>query len=131
MMLHRLVWVYTCQNATLLEITCHGSFLFLRYVSAPCTGQMQTVQCYSGLDAYDTTHCELGVNGSSVISLRVVRVQWDPPCNFKTDINYTRVMVEDGGYGFDDNIMWSADGCTGIFEYCLECKCNAKNIIEP
>ena len=22
---HRLVWVYTCQNATLLEITCHGS----------------------------------------------------------------------------------------------------------
>ena len=25
--LHRLVWVYTCQNATLLEITCHGSIL--------------------------------------------------------------------------------------------------------
>ena len=24
-----LVWVYTCQNATLLEITCHGSYLFL------------------------------------------------------------------------------------------------------
>ena len=24
--LHRLVWVYTCQNATLLEITCHGSY---------------------------------------------------------------------------------------------------------
>ena len=23
--LHRLVRVYTCQNATLLEITCHGS----------------------------------------------------------------------------------------------------------
>ena len=23
--LHRLVGVYTCQNATLLEITCHGS----------------------------------------------------------------------------------------------------------
>ena len=23
--LHRLVWVYTCQNATLLEITCRGS----------------------------------------------------------------------------------------------------------
>ena len=23
--LHRLVWIYTCQNATLLEITCHGS----------------------------------------------------------------------------------------------------------
>ena len=23
--LHRLVWVYTCQNATLLEITCHCS----------------------------------------------------------------------------------------------------------
>ena len=25
MRLHRLVWVYTCQNATLLEITCRGS----------------------------------------------------------------------------------------------------------
>ena len=24
--LHRLVWVYNCQNATLLEITCHSSF---------------------------------------------------------------------------------------------------------
>ena len=24
-MLHRLVWVYTYQNATVLEITCHGS----------------------------------------------------------------------------------------------------------
>ena len=24
--LHRLVWVYTCQNATLSEITCHGIF---------------------------------------------------------------------------------------------------------
>ena len=22
---YRLVWVYTCQNATLLEITCRGS----------------------------------------------------------------------------------------------------------
>ena len=25
--LHRLVWVYTCQNATLLEITFHGSLI--------------------------------------------------------------------------------------------------------
>ena len=25
--LHRLVWDYTCQNATLLEITCHGSLI--------------------------------------------------------------------------------------------------------
>ena len=24
-----LVWVYTCQNATLLEITCHGSSYIL------------------------------------------------------------------------------------------------------
>ena len=27
--LHRLIWVYTCQNATLLEITCHGSLIML------------------------------------------------------------------------------------------------------
>ena len=26
--LHRLARVYTCKNATLLEITCHGSFIF-------------------------------------------------------------------------------------------------------
>ena len=26
--LHMLVWVYTCQNATLLAITCHGSYTF-------------------------------------------------------------------------------------------------------
>ena len=25
--LHRLVWDFTCQNATLLEITCHGSYI--------------------------------------------------------------------------------------------------------
>ena len=30
--LHRLIWVYTCQNATLLEITCHGSCCF--YIGA-------------------------------------------------------------------------------------------------
>ena len=27
--LHRLIWVYTCQNATVLEITCRGSNIFL------------------------------------------------------------------------------------------------------
>ena len=26
-LLHKLVWVYICQNATLLEITCHGSYI--------------------------------------------------------------------------------------------------------
>ena len=26
--LHRLIWVYTCQNATSLEITCRGSLIF-------------------------------------------------------------------------------------------------------
>ena len=31
-MLHRPIWVYTCQNATLLEITCRGS-----YISTPPT----------------------------------------------------------------------------------------------
>ena len=28
MRLHRLVWVYTCQDVTFLEITCHGSNIF-------------------------------------------------------------------------------------------------------
>ena len=26
---HRLVWVYICKNATLLQITCRGSYVFL------------------------------------------------------------------------------------------------------
>ena len=30
--LQRLVWVYTFQNATLLEITCRGSYFFLLHV---------------------------------------------------------------------------------------------------
>ena len=30
-----LVWVYTCQNATLLEIICHCSFVVARIV---CVG---------------------------------------------------------------------------------------------
>ena len=29
--LQRLVWVYTCQNATLLEITCRGSYMIRIY----------------------------------------------------------------------------------------------------
>ena len=28
MMLHSFVWVYTCQNATLLKLTCRGSYGF-------------------------------------------------------------------------------------------------------
>ena len=31
--LHRLVWVYTCQNATLLETTCHGSNVDLNLIT--------------------------------------------------------------------------------------------------
>ena len=35
----RLVWVYTCQNATLLEITCHGLIIisFNLHQFRPCT----------------------------------------------------------------------------------------------
>ena len=29
MRLYRLIWVYTCQNATLLEITCDSSFVYV------------------------------------------------------------------------------------------------------
>ena len=32
-MLHRLVLVYTCQNTTLLEITCHGSIMMISFNS--------------------------------------------------------------------------------------------------
>ena len=33
--LHRVVRVYTCQNATLLEITCHGSYMGTTYHKLP------------------------------------------------------------------------------------------------
>ena len=42
--LHRLVWVCTCQNATLLEITWHGSnmnFHWLSFVAASLGGYPQ------------------------------------------------------------------------------------------
>ena len=32
MRLHRLALVYTCQNATMLEITCRGSYIFIQLV---------------------------------------------------------------------------------------------------
>ena len=34
--LHRLVRVYTCQNATLLGITCHGSIISLNRENVKC-----------------------------------------------------------------------------------------------
>ena len=34
--LHRFVWVYTCQNATLLEITCRGWICFFMISGPPC-----------------------------------------------------------------------------------------------
>ena len=48
--LHRLVWVYTCQNATLLEITCHGSFYMCidaRQLTVTCKQQSCRPACAS------------------------------------------------------------------------------------
>ena len=39
--LHRLVWIYTCQNAILLEITCHGSNVFERVLLNHSLAQIQ------------------------------------------------------------------------------------------
>ena len=36
--MHRLVYVYTCQNATLLEITCRGSYVLIRRAKYRSTG---------------------------------------------------------------------------------------------
>ena len=36
--LHRLIWVYTCQNATLLEISCHGYEKYWVMVPLTCLG---------------------------------------------------------------------------------------------
>ena len=39
--LHMLIWVYTCQNATLLKITCHGSYTFEEHIF-----NLSTFVCY-------------------------------------------------------------------------------------
>ena len=93
------------------------------HVSAPCTGQMQTVQCDSqnlGLD-----YCNLGVQGSSPISLRLLDFRSDYHCNFKNDTDFDPDFDEEGGFGYDPdntNMMWSNRGCWGTFEYCLNRK---------
>ena len=53
-MQHRLVWVYTCQNATLLEITCHGSFVCLQDDQA---GKIQVM----GIDNLETLKGKVSV----------------------------------------------------------------------
>ena len=45
--LHRLVWVYNCQNATLLEITCHGSFTGPRSAVGNVSGYRCVSDCNS------------------------------------------------------------------------------------
>ena len=48
MRLHRLVWVYTCQNTTLFEITCRGSFV--QFVIVLQTAHLQWLPFYTQLD---------------------------------------------------------------------------------
>ena len=43
--LQRFVWVYTCQNATLLEITCHGSY----YLTEQSLGVHSTLLSLEGI----------------------------------------------------------------------------------
>ena len=38
--LHRLVWVYTCQNGTLLEISCHSSYVIITEISCEMVHMM-------------------------------------------------------------------------------------------
>ena len=48
--LHRIVWVYTCQNATLLEITCYGSITHLKYAhtKSNCASAINAKKSWSG-----------------------------------------------------------------------------------
>ena len=62
--LHRLVWVYSCQNPTLLEITCCGSYRYctaLDYViitSSPLS-VLWSAHCFSTkFDLYCTSHLQ-------------------------------------------------------------------------
>ena len=49
--LHRLVWVYTCQNTTLLEITWHGSNYFVSDSLKMFNYLPPTVVCWQHLQA--------------------------------------------------------------------------------
>ena len=50
--LHKLLWVYICQNATLLEISCHGSIMNI-YTLHPVCASAQS--CQSICFPYTTT----------------------------------------------------------------------------
>ena len=64
--LHRLVWVYTCQNATVLEITCHGSYLTI------------TIQNTSSLSHMTQSICSVlaDVNDLNSTTVNAFRVLW-------------------------------------------------------
>ena len=51
--LHRLVWVHTCQNATLLDITCHGSILYTLQPEDPEFATQKMVYNDIGLEMLD------------------------------------------------------------------------------
>ena len=55
--LHRLVWIYTCQNATLLEITCRGSFV-IRSLASLCSSASWFVP-YLGADTKARFSCDI------------------------------------------------------------------------
>ena len=56
--LHRLVWVYTCQNATLLKITCCSSFsLRPLSVSQKRLTERSLVSCQTMLEEYISASC--------------------------------------------------------------------------
>ena len=53
--LHKSVRVYISQNATLLEITCHGSFTFKRVNNKGADQTAQRTECSAPLLANNTT----------------------------------------------------------------------------
>ena len=65
--LHRLVWVYTFQNATLLEITCRGSYWFLHaYLYYACN--LPEIYQNDTLKALGGVHCTKYALLSKIVS---------------------------------------------------------------
>ena len=71
---HRLVWVYACQNTTLLQITCHGSYRSI--------GPGREKTCLRGF--VNNTGADQPAHSRSLISAFVIHYWESIICNVAT-----------------------------------------------
>ena len=82
---HRLVWVYSCQNATLLEITCRGSFIMTK-------GCSYNVDCVYGISCNWARTCDIPSYIDIVLITSACRSNYWPYCTFEWNSNVLHQM---------------------------------------